>query len=288
VQRPGAGERRRSGSIRQPRRRGGSRSRTHRARPFRRRRWRVGYARDAIQLLFRVKRCVSTARYPTPRFQVSLASVNRRAAAAHLPNKADVAKTARASPRRSPAEVDTIIKHIPNNDLAIQWDCPPRSRRFYGRAGLFRRRRHRTQRRAVPHAVAAHPGASSSAITFCFGTLGGWPRFAPADLSATVDLATRPSRHPAAVSTDSHSVLPDVKEPFFAPLKNLKPRGARVISACIHHMNGSRIAWRWRGNSCRKFGLAAYCGFGRIPPARSGGAQRASAGIRPPARGSWK
>ena len=36
---------------------------------------------------------------------------------------------------------------------------------------------------------------------FCFGTLGGWPRFAPDDLSATVRLANAAVEAPAAAST---------------------------------------------------------------------------------------
>jgi hypothetical protein len=54
---------------------------------------------------------------------------------------------------------------------------------------------------------------------------------------------------------------------FYAPLDRLDARGARVYLGAIHTMAtlGQRVA------AARKFlpdfGLAAYCGFGRTPPA---------------------
>ena len=52
---------------------------------------------------------------------------------------------------------------------------------------------------------------------------------------------------------------------FFASLKDLQPKGARVYLGAIHHMErfAERIA------TARKylpeFGVGAYCGFGRLP-----------------------
>lgn len=52
---------------------------------------------------------------------------------------------------------------------------------------------------------------------------------------------------------------------FFAPLKDLKPQGARVYLGAIHNM----ARFKERIATARKylpdFGLAAYCGFGRLP-----------------------
>ena len=103
---------------------------------------------------------------------------------------------------------------------------------------------------------------------FCFGTLGGWPRFTPNDLSATVRLAN------AAVDAAGRRVdwihipvLERTDDAFFAPLKELQPNGARVYLGAVHHMDtfAQRIA------TARKylpeFGVGAYCGFGRLPPA---------------------
>ena len=53
----------------------------------------------------------------------------------------------------------------------------------------------------------------------------------------------------------------------FAPLKDLKPRGARVYLGAIHGM----ASFKERITVARKylpdFGLGAYCGFGRLAPA---------------------
>ena len=52
-----------------------------------------------------------------------------------------------------------------------------------------------------------------------------------------------------------------------APLKELKPQGARVYLGAIHSMEG----FKKRITTARKylpdFGLGAYCGFGRLPVA---------------------
>ena len=49
-------------------------------------------------------------------------------------------------------------------------------------------------------------------------------------------------------------------------MKNLKPRDARVYLGVIHNMDGfeRRIALARR--YLPTFGLAGYCGFGRVPP----------------------
>lgn len=102
---------------------------------------------------------------------------------------------------------------------------------------------------------------------FCFGTFGGWPRFAPGDLGAAVKLAN------AAVANAGRKVdwihipaLDTIDENFYSPLKQLEPRGARVYLGLIHNMN----SFAARLNIARKyiadFGLGAYCGFGRLPP----------------------
>jgi hypothetical protein len=101
---------------------------------------------------------------------------------------------------------------------------------------------------------------------FCFGTLGGWPRFQPDNLGQAVELAnafiTASGRR---VDWIHLPVLDRSEDAFFAPLANLKPQGARVYLGAIHSMErfGERIA------TARKylpeFGLGAYCGFGRLP-----------------------
>ena len=101
----------------------------------------------------------------------------------------------------------------------------------------------------------------------CFGTLGGWPRFAPPDLGATVALANGIIEASGRRVDWIHiPVLPDVGENFFAPLKNLKPRGARVYLGVVHHMDGFKERIAMARKFLPDFGVAGYCGFGRVPP----------------------
>ena len=101
----------------------------------------------------------------------------------------------------------------------------------------------------------------------CFGTLGGWPRFAPDDLSETVKLANAMIEASGRRVDWIHlPVLPGVKEAFFAPLAGLKPQGARVYLGVVHNMDGFAERVAMARKYLPEFGLAAYCGLGRSPP----------------------
>jgi hypothetical protein len=231
--------------------------------------WRVGYARDAINSYFIFKTLREKGELPKHlRFQVSLASVNSALPPRIFPNPADVAKVRPGFTEALAAEAETIVKHIPHSDLAIQWDCATEVQDSYGAVpgqppeGRIERNvaQFRTLNRGIPESVEL-------GYHFCFGTLGGWPRFAPADLSATVDLAN------AAIEASGRRVdwihipvLPGVKDSFFAPLKNLQPRGARVYLGVVHHMDGFKERIAMARQHLPDFGVAGYCGFGRVPP----------------------
>jgi hypothetical protein len=231
--------------------------------------WRIGYARDAINSYFVFKTLREKGELPKDlRFQVSLASVVSALPPRIFPNAEDVAKVRPGFTEALAAEVETIVRHIPNADLAIQWDCATEVQDSYGAVagqpagGRIERNiaQFRTLNRGIPESVEL-------GYHFCFGTLGGWPRFAPDDLSATVDLAN------AAIEASGRRVdwvhipvLPDVEESFFAPLKNLRARDARVYLGVIHHMDGFKERIALARKYLPEFGVAGYCGFGRIPP----------------------
>ena len=62
-------------------------------------------------------------------------------------------------------------------------------------------------------------------------------------------------------------LLDSTDDAFFAPLAKLRPGSTRIHLGAIHNMErfGARVA------AARKylpeFGVAAFCGFGRMPPA---------------------
>jgi hypothetical protein len=231
--------------------------------------WRIGYARDAINSYFVFKTLREKGELPKDlRFQVSLASVVSALPPRIFPNPADVAKVRPGFTEALAAEVETIVKHIPSGDLAIQWDCATEVQDCYGAItgqpaeGRIERNvvQFRTLNQHVPESVQL-------GYHFCFGTLGGWPRFSPNDLSATVDLANATIEASARRVDWIHiPVLPDATESFFAPLQNLRPRGARVYLGVIHHMEGFKERIALASKFLPEFGMAAYCGFGRVPP----------------------
>lgn len=103
---------------------------------------------------------------------------------------------------------------------------------------------------------------------FCFGTLGGWPRFQPDDLSQAVKLVN------GFVAASGRKVdwvhipmLDTTNDAFYAPLKELKPQGARVYLGNVHNMANFKQRLAVARKYLPEFGLGAYCGFGRLPPA---------------------
>ena len=232
--------------------------------------WRIGYARDAINSYFVFKTLRETgvlARHL--RFQVSLASVNSALPPRIFPDHADIAKIRPGFTEALAAEAAMIVRKIPNDDLAIQWDCSTEVQDAYGAVQGF------TADGAIERNIAQFrvlspriPEAVQLGYHFCFGTLGGWPRFAPADLAATVELANATVEASGRRVDWIHiPVLPGVGEAFFAPLKNLKPRGARVYLGVVHHMDGFKHRVAMARKFLPDFGVAGYCGFGRVPPA---------------------
>ena len=185
-----------------------------------------------------------------------------------FPNPEDIAKVRQGYQEALAAEMRTIIDKIPAEDLAIQWDCSTEIQDAYGavpgykRDGAVERNmgQFRTLSALIPKEIMLgyHP---------CFGTLGGWPRFAPDDLSGAVEMANGFAEASGRPVDWIHiPVLDRGDDAFFAPLANLDPQGARIYLGAIHHMEryDERIALARK--YLPDFGVAAYCGMGRVPP----------------------
>jgi hypothetical protein len=232
--------------------------------------WRLGYARDAVNSYFVFSVLRDKGVLPAHlRFQVSLPSVNSALPPRIFPNKKDIEKIRPGYEQALKAEIEKIVEKIPPRDLAIQWDCATEIQDAYGAvpgySGDTALQRNTPQIRAL---CAAIPSDVELGYHFCFGTLGGWPRFAPDDLSGAVKLANAfVEASGRRVDWVHLPVLDCSDDKFFAPLSGLKPEGARVYLGVIHNMArfSERVA------AARKylpnFGVAAYCGFGRVPPA---------------------
>lgn len=236
--------------------------------------WRLGYARDAINSYFVFKTLREKGELPrgVP-FQVSIASPNSAAPPRLFEGDEDCAIVREAYQEAVAAEIATICAKIPHEDLAIQWDCATEVQDAYGGVPGWPKEggvaRNTAQIRALSPTI---PEAVRLGYHLCFGTLGGWPRFAPDDLSATVDLAN------AFIAESGRRVdwvhipaLDRLDDAFYAPLARLEPRGAHVYLGMIHHMETFDQRLAIARKYLPDFGLAAYCGLGRTPQSGLGG-----------------
>ena len=230
--------------------------------------WRLGFARDAINsyFVFSVMKEKGVLA-PHLRFQASIPMVNSVLPPRIFPDVRDLAKIRPGYEAATRAEIAKIVEKIPGNELAIQWDCSTEVQDSYGSIQGFSpdgaiERNLSEVRNLSPHI----PSEVALGYHFCFGTLGGWPRFKPHDLGQAVKLVNGfVAASGRRVDWVHIPVLDRSDDAFFAPLKDLKPQGAKVYLGAIHNMArfDERIA------TARKFlpefGLGAYCGFGRLP-----------------------
>jgi hypothetical protein len=166
-----------------------------------------------------------------------------------------------------------MAEAIPPGDLAIQWDLAVENR--YLEATLAQQgaaaAEREAQRLMQPAQEIAPQISEQVALGYhsCFGTLNGWPSRQPRDLTGSVALLN------AAIAGSGRRVdfvhlptLGSAEEAFFAPLQDLEAGGARVYLGAIHHMHavgGLRSQLRSARRYLPRFGIAAPCGFGRVP-----------------------
>lgn len=231
--------------------------------------WRLGYTRDAINSYFVFKTLREKGQLPAHlRFQVSLPSVNSALPPRVFPEKGDLQKVRSGFQDALSTELDKIVEKIPNNDLAIQWDCATEVQDAYGAVPGFSAEGAIERNVAQFRVLSARlPEAVQLGYHFCFGTLGGWPRFAPDNLGATVQLANAVVEASGRCVDWIHiPILDRTDDAFFAPLKDLKPKGASVFLGLIHHMDSFSERVAVARKYLPDFGYAAYCGFGRSAP----------------------
>jgi hypothetical protein len=231
--------------------------------------WRLGYTKDAVNSYFVFRTLREKGVIPRHlRFQLSLPLVNSVVSPMTFPTPGDVERVRPGYAAALKAEIAKILEKIPHDDLAIQWDCSWEITDMYGGIpGLAKEgalERNAPQFRALSKDI---PEAVKLGYHFCFGTFGGWPRFAPPDLSGAVALAnaaTAGSRR--RVDWINIPGLDRSDDAFFAPLADLDPKGARVYLGLIHNMRrfAERVAAARR--FLPDFGLSAPCGFGRCAP----------------------
>lgn len=232
--------------------------------------WRLGFALDALNshdLLSAMKR---EGKLPKElRLQVSLPAVNSVCARVNFPVAGDLAIVREGFSAAMSAEIAAMTARIAHDELAIQLDLARETIEASGGVPGITMERSIEESTAQIRALAPSiPHRVRLGYHFCFGTIGGWPRFSPADLGPTVKLAN------AAIAASGRPVdwihipvLPDAAEDFFKPLAQLETRGARVYLGVVHSMENYAQRIRMARRYLPEFGVGGYCGFGRISPA---------------------
>jgi hypothetical protein len=230
--------------------------------------WRLGYARDAINSYFVFRTMKERGVLPAHlRFQVSIPMVNSVLPPRIFPDQNDIAKIRPGYEAATRAEIATIVEKIPAKELAIQWDCSTELQDAYGSIPGYPIEGAIERNLAEVRNLSPHiPAEVALGYHFCFGTLGGWPRFQPDDLGQVVKLANAfVEASGRRVDWIHVPVLDRTDDRFFAPLAGLKPQGARVYLGAIHNMQRFKERIAAARKYWPEFGLGAYCGFGRMP-----------------------
>jgi hypothetical protein len=235
--------------------------------------WRLGYTRDAVNAYFVFRTLRKDGVLPVGlRFQVCL-PLTYSAVTLFFADPADHARIVPGFTAALRAEVAKIAELIPPEDLAIQWDLAVENRYVeaaLAQQGLDAAKREAARLMAPAQEISPHiPERAALGYHSCFGTLDGWPSRQPRDLTGSVLLLN------AAVAASGRRVdflhlptLGSAEDAFFAPLRELEASGARVYLGAIHHMHGAAGLRGQLRAACRylpDFGIAAPCGFGRVP-----------------------
>jgi len=230
--------------------------------------WRLGYARDALNSYFVFKTMKEKGVLASHlRFQVSVPMVNSVLPPRIFPDQNDLAKIRPGYEAAIRAELATIIEKIPAKELAIQWDCSTEVQDSYGSIPGYPLEGAVERNLAEVRNLSPHiPSEVALGYHFCFGTLGGWPRFQPNDLGQAVKLANGfVAASGRKVDWIHIPVLDRSDDAFFEALADLKPQGARVYLGMVHNMANFKPRLKTARKYLPDFGLGAYCGFGRLP-----------------------
>jgi hypothetical protein len=236
--------------------------------------WRLGYAKDAQNSYAVFSSLKRDGRIrPDARFQVSLPAVNSVCNPRIFgTDQAELDIIRAGFAEALIAEIETICEIIPPSQLAIQFDCSFEITDIYGAVGLPIEgsiERNVAQFEALTAAVTPE---AQLGFHLCFGTFGGWPRFAPDSLDRTVELANAiVSRSARPIDWIHIPALDTVDPDFYAPLAELEVGSSRIYLGLIHSMHSFADRLAVARRYLPDFGLAGYCGFGRLQPEQVGG-----------------
>jgi hypothetical protein len=231
--------------------------------------WRLGFYQDAINSYQFFKGLKEKGTIPKHlRFQVSIPTAVSALPPRVFPHPGDLAKVRPGYIDAVRAEVAAMIEHIPPDELAIQWDCSTELQDVYGGVPGFPEEGAIERNLPQIHALSRDiPESVMLGFHLCFGTLGGWPRFAPGSADRVVELANAfISGAGRKVDWMHIPVLDRTDDAYYASFADLKPNGCRIYLGMIHNMDNFAQRLALARNYLPDFGVAAYCGFGRRHP----------------------
>jgi len=168
-------------------------------------------------------------------------------------------------------EVAKICAHIPQDDLAIQWDvCVEILEVVTGVAAMpgdpFARAAAQFERisRAIPSGIAL-------GFHFCYGDLAHRHLVEPDTLALSVRMANLAIDHAGRRVDWVHLPVPIARhdDAYFAPLRDLKHSNSKVFLGLVHLQDGVGGSLA-RAQTARRhlthFGIATECGLGRRQP----------------------
>jgi len=220
---------------------------------------------------------------PGLRFQVSL-PCTRAGTVGFFPDPADHAVVIRAYERAIRSDIQEILRHVPADDLVIQWDyCSElldilgaRDKYLDGDPGTGtlasdERFEKYTSKDYLAPMTDAIPEEVLMGYHICYGTWGGWPMTEVEDIGFCVRLANALAGNtPRRVDFFHLPAMRDADDAFFRPLEDLRVGEAKIFLG-LELADGVEAMVR-RADSARKFlpefGVSHYCGYGREEPAR--------------------
>jgi hypothetical protein len=176
------------------------------------------------------------------------------------------------------AEIRKALQTIPADDLVIQWDCAwelvdlAMGDRNYFKFWPKLTAEQKFERHAeqLDNLWQDIPDETLMGYHWCYGTWGGWPMTAMADLDLCVRMSNEAKKRTGRRLDYVH--MPVIRHPdekFFAPLDNLDVGDTKVFLGIVHHTDGIED-FRRRRDLARKhlqdFGIASVCGYGRVEP----------------------
>ena len=234
--------------------------------------WRLAYARDAINSYFVFKTLRRDGVIPKAlRFMVALPTP-RSATMLFFKDPADWPAIVDAYEAAMLAEVEMMLKHIPHEDLALQWDAAVETVDLeFGLPWLGDKitpQRYETYIDQFARLSAPVPDDVALGYHACFGTLGGWPTVKPDNLVNQVrflnDAVARSTRRVDFVHLP---MLNRTDADYVKPLGALDIHGAELYLGMIHNMDSFAERLAQARAQVSDFGIAAPCGFGRISAA---------------------